>query len=75
MLFPSPVQFLVTFGELLLDGTLIREACVSLQRILSGFIIGSLIAIPRGLLMGSSRVMRLILDPYIELLRFIPSIG
>ena len=75
VLFPSPVRFLVTFGELLLDGTLIHEAYVSLQRILSGFIIGSLIAIPLGLLMGSFRVMRLILDPYIELLRFIPSIA
>ena len=75
VLFPSPVQFLVTFAELLLDGTLVHEAYVSLQRILSGFVIGSLIAIPLGLLMGSFRVMRLILDPYIELLRFIPSIA
>ena len=75
VLFPSPVQFLVTFAKLLLDGTLIHESYVSLQRILSGFIIGSVIAIPLGLLMGSFRVMRLILDPYIELLRFIPSIA
>ena len=75
MLFPSPVRFLVTFGEPLLDGTLIHEAYVSLQRILAGFVIGSLIAMPLGLLMGSFRVMRLILDPYIELLRFIPSIA
>ena len=75
VLFPSPAQFLVTFVELLLDGTLVHESWVSLQRILSGFVIGSLIAIPLGLLMGSFRVMRLILDPYIELLRFIPSIA
>ena len=66
VLFPSPVQFLVTFAKLLLDGTLIHESYVSLQRILSGFIIGSVIAIPLGLLMGSFRVMRLILDPYIR---------
>ena len=39
------------------------------------FLIGSIIAMPLGLLMGGSRVMRLILEPYIELLRFIPSIA
>jgi ABC-type nitrate/sulfonate/bicarbonate transport system ATPase subunit/ABC-type nitrate/sulfonate/bicarbonate transport system permease component len=75
VLFPSPAQFLVTFAKLLLDGTLIQESYVSLKRIMAGFIIGSVIAMPLGLLMGSSRIMRLILEPYVELLRFIPSIA
>ena len=75
VLFPSPVRFMQTFVKLLLDGTLIRESYISLQRILAGFVIGSLIAMPLGLLMGSFRIMRLIMEPYVELLRFIPSIA
>ena len=75
VLFPSPIQFMVTFFKLLFDGSLIREAGVSLQRILGGFVIGTLIAVPLGLLMGTSRIIRLILDPYVEMLRFIPSIA
>ena len=75
VLFPSPTQFMQTFVKLLLDGTLIRESYVSLQRIMAGFVIGSAIAMPLGLLMGSFRLMRLILEPYVELLRFIPSIA
>ena len=75
VLFPSPVRFMQTFVKLLLDGTLIRESYISLQRILAGFVIGSLIAMPLGLMMGSFRIMRLIMEPYVELLRFIPSIA
>ena len=75
VLFPSPLQFMQTFAKLLLDGSLIMEAGVSLKRILTGFALGCLIAIPLGLLIGSFRIMRLILEPYVELLRFIPSIA
>jgi NitT/TauT family transport system ATP-binding protein len=75
VLFPSPIQFMQTFFRLLMDGTLPHEASVSLKRILSGFVIGVLIAVPLGLLIGSFRIMRLILEPFVELLRFIPSIA
>ena len=75
VLFPSPNQFMRTFFGLLIDGTLINESYVSLKRIMAGFIIGSVIAMPLGLLMGSFRIMRLLLEPYVELLRFIPSIA
>lgn len=75
VLFPSPLQFMQTFVRLVADGTLLHEASVSLKRILAGFILGCLIAVPLGLLIGSFRVMRLILEPFVELLRFIPSIA
>ena len=52
VLFPSPNQFMRTFFGLLMDGTLINESYVSLKRIMAGFIIGSVIAMPLGLLMG-----------------------
>ena len=46
-----------------------------MQRILLGFFIGSLIATPLGLVMGSNRVVRTLFDPYINFFRFVPAIA
>jgi len=48
---------------------------ISLQRILAGFVAGSAIAAPMGLLMGSIRKVRVIFDPYTQFFRFVPSIA
>jgi ABC-type nitrate/sulfonate/bicarbonate transport system permease component len=48
---------------------------VSLKRLTAGFVIGSGIGIGIGLLMGSSRVARRILDPLVELARATPPIA
>ena len=47
----------------------------ALQRILAGFLIGSAIAAPIGLLMGSIHMVRVIFDPYTKFFRFVPSIA
>ncbi len=46
-----------------------------MQRILLGFFIGSALAAPIGLLMGSIRKVRVIFDPYTQFFRFVPSIA
>src|SRR3546814_14428831 len=46
-----------------------------MQRILLGFFIGSLIAIPAGLVLGTSRWMRVAFSPYVQFFRFVPSIA
>jgi len=48
---------------------------ISLSRILSGWIIGSLIAIPIGLLMGKISILRLLTEPFLHFIRFIPPIA
>jgi nitrate/nitrite transport system permease protein len=42
---------------------------VSLRRVLSGFAIGSLIAVPLGILVGLSPIMSKAVDPFIQILR------
>ena len=54
---------------------LLEHLWASLQRILAGFIAGSLLGIPIGLAMGSFRPVRKLLEPYTEFLRFIPSVA
>lgn len=74
--FLPPVSSIFTGAvELLQRGLLINHIAISLYRIMSGFLLGSLVAIPVGLLIGSNLVTRQILDPYIHFLRFIPALA
>src|SRR6266581_4721232 len=57
------------------NGVLFEHLWASAQRILAGFIAGSLLGIPIGLAMGSFRPVRRVLEPYTEFLRFIPSVA
>src|SRR5215831_20244192 len=57
------------------SGELFEHISISLQRILAGFLIGSAIAAPVGLLMGSIPIVRAIFDPYVQFFRFVPSLA
>jgi len=61
--------------EMFESGELWEHINISLQRILAGFLIGSAIAAPAGLLMGSIPIMRAIFDPYVQFFRFVPSLA
>jgi len=73
VLFPPPGRVVAKAIELAEDGTLWENARVSLERIGLGFLLGSLIGIPIGLAIGLFGIVRRILEPYTEFLRFIPA--
>jgi ABC-type nitrate/sulfonate/bicarbonate transport system permease component len=73
VLFPPPGRVIAKAIELAEDGTLWENARVSLERIGLGFLLGSLIGIPVGLAIGSFGIVRRLLEPYTEFLRFIPA--
>jgi ABC-type nitrate/sulfonate/bicarbonate transport system permease component len=73
VLFPQPATVIAKAVELARDGTLGEHAGISLQRIFLGFAGGSLIGIPLGLSIGSFGIVRRLLEPYTEFLRFIPA--
>ena len=75
VLFPPPTVVLRKGLMLARDGILFEHLSASLQRILAGFVAGSLLGIPIGLAMGSFRPVRKLLEPYTEFLRFIPSVA
>ncbi len=75
ILIPSFLQVVRRGIDLASTGELELHVGASLARILVGFVIGSLVGAPLGLLMGSSRVMRDIMDPYVQFFRFVPSIA
>jgi NitT/TauT family transport system permease protein len=61
--------------ELSRDGTLQESCLVSLRRILIGWGAGIAVGAPLGMLMARVRIIRNLLDPYIEFFRFIPPIA
>jgi NitT/TauT family transport system permease protein len=75
VLFPPPAIVFNKAVILVRNGVLLEHLWASVQRILIGFIAGSLLGIPIGLAMGSFRPVRQILEPYTEFLRFIPSVA
>jgi NitT/TauT family transport system permease protein len=75
VLFPPPAVVLRKALVLLRNGVLVEHLWASVQRILVGFLAGSLLGIPIGLAMGSFRPVRKLLEPYTEFLRFIPAVA
>lgn len=75
VLFPNPVTVFIKAVELIKDGTLIAHVAASLKRIFAGFLLGSLLGIPIGLAIGSFSLVRKVLEPWTDFLRFIPSVA
>jgi taurine transport system permease protein len=71
----SPADTAVAAKDLAADGTLLNSIIASSRRILLGWGLGLVVGAPLGLLMGRVRVIRQLLDPYIEFFRFIPPIA
>ncbi len=67
--------FLYPCEKLLLQGSLCSNTFVSLLRILIGFLLAVIIAIPTGLIVGGFAPLRKIFEPFIEFLRPISPIA
>ncbi len=72
---PSPFETITGAKEIIFDGTLIKFILISSQRVLSGWGLGIIFAIPVGLVIGRIELLRRIFEPFIDFLRFIPAIG
>jgi NitT/TauT family transport system permease protein len=72
---PGPQEVGAKALELMANGQLFKDAAASLQRVLLGFAIGTLLAIPVGFLMGWYTVARGLLEPYVQFFRTIPPLA
>ena len=75
VLFPPPLEVFQSFVALMRDGSLPNHVGVSLLRVVQGFVLALGIAVPVGILMGVSPVVRGLLEPLLELIRPIPPIA
>lgn len=73
--FPSPWKILQTTYFLFIDGTLISHLVVTLQRLSTGFLLGSSVGFFLGMLMGYSSFVRGVIDPFVAAIHPIPKIA
>lgn len=75
LLFPAPSDIIKTFMRLAANGELTSNLAATLQRVLLGFCLGSFPALILGLLMGWSRRLHTLVDPFVGALHPIPKIA
>ncbi len=70
-LIPPPLEVARTAIPMLLSGEILADVTISMQRVLVGFVSGSLAAIVLGVLLGRLRLLHDLLDPILELMRYL----
>ena len=70
-LIPPPVEVIRTAIPMIMSGEIFADVSISMVRVLVGFISGSLIGILFGVLLGRIRILHELLDPILELLRYL----
>jgi NitT/TauT family transport system permease protein len=73
--FPTPLSVAVKGYALFSSGEILPHIEISLFRILTGFLIGSVLGAPLGLVMGVIPQFRKFCEPYVEFFRFIPAVA
>jgi NitT/TauT family transport system permease protein len=75
MIFPTPLQVVVSSIELVRQGILIKHISASLFRVTFAYLLAALCAIPLGVLMGWFKGVHAALNPLVQLLRPISPIA
>jgi NitT/TauT family transport system permease protein len=70
---PSPLAVIQALGKLAQQGFLIQDTITSFLRVVGGFFLGGLFAIPLGILMGTFPSIRSLMEPIIGVVRYMPA--
>ena len=70
-LIPPPLEVFRTAIPMLASGEILADVSISMVRVLVGFVTGSLAGIVIGVLLGRIRLLHELLDPIVELLRYL----
>ncbi|WP_367258893.1 ABC transporter permease, partial [uncultured Ruminococcus sp.] len=72
---PSPKQTLISIKLLIENGTLWADIAASAGRVIKGWLLAIVFAVPLGLLVGNFRVVRWLVEPILSFFRFVPAIA
>lgn len=72
---PSPLKVATRFGLQLQNGQLQTDLPASIYRILVGFLLATVMAVPLGILIGTSRRVEAALEPFIDFVRYMPVVA
>ncbi len=71
---PTPAQVTAQARDLLASGDLLQSVLVSSERVFAGFLLAGVVAVPLGVIMAVWWPAKAIAEPFISLLRPLPSI-
>ena len=71
---PSPAQVATQAVELIRSGDLFSSVLVSSERVFAGYVLAGIVAVPLGVVMAVWWPAKAIVDPFVSLLRPLPSI-
>ena len=69
---PSPKSVLESIITLFTQGSLLSDIWASLFRIIAGFVLSIIVALPLGVLFGTSKKTEAIIEPIVGFIRYIP---
>jgi NitT/TauT family transport system permease protein len=72
VILPSPTEVLRAVPVLHFEEALVRRALRSLYRVMAGFALSAVVAIPLGLVMGTFPAIKAFFTPLVDPLRFLP---
>ncbi len=70
---PSPGDVLTAIANLWSKGYLLADARISFLRVMIGFILSAIVAVPLGILMGTFASIRALFEPIIGIVRYMPA--
>ena len=70
-LIPPPLEVFRTAIPMVMSGEIATDVAISMSRVLVGFVVGSAVGVVLGVLLGRIRLLHDLLDPIIELLRYL----
>ncbi|MDO9030654.1 MAG: ABC transporter permease [Hydrogenophaga sp.] len=72
---PSPTAVLTKTWEWATETGLLEDMGISVYRVVAGFVLSAVIALPLGLLIGSFRSVQALLEPLTDLIRYMPAVA
>ncbi|MFZ2828515.1 ABC transporter permease [Hydrogenophaga sp.] len=72
---PSPLAVLSKTWDWALENNLLEDMGISVYRVVAGFVLSAVIALPLGLLIGSFRSVQALLEPLTDLIRYMPAVA
>ena len=72
---PGPLQVLQRSITWLLEDDLLQDASISIFRVLAGFVLSAVLALPIGVLIGAFRPVEALLEPLTDFIRYMPAVA
>jgi NitT/TauT family transport system permease protein len=72
---PGPVHVAERLLTWLVDDNLLGDAGVSIYRVVAGFVLSAVLALPIGLLIGAFRPVEALLEPLTDFIRYMPAVA